>query len=174
MKHLPVWLFVPNLIGYVRIIAALWGFAAARDPSRWAEFFWCYAVSYSLDAVDGTAARRLKQTSRLGAVLDMVTDRFCTAGLLSVLGALYPSHHWVFTYLMILDIVSHWAQMYRRVTHRCGVVALLGAASMRFCSAVMFVVVLRLQQLSLIGLKHHGDSSYLDKRMPTECFVYCL
>ena len=114
-KMAPVWLFVPNLIGYFRILTGLWAFGAARDPSRWAEFFCCYAVSYGLDAVDGVAARKLKQTSRLGAVLDMITDRFCTAALLGLLAHLYPVYHWVFTYLMILDIVSHWAQMYRLV-----------------------------------------------------------
>jgi len=34
-----------------------------------------YAVSCLLDAVDGQAARALGQTSKFGAVLDMVTDR---------------------------------------------------------------------------------------------------
>jgi CDP-diacylglycerol--inositol 3-phosphatidyltransferase len=34
-----------------------------------------YGVSCLLDAVDGQAARALGQTSKFGAVLDMVTDR---------------------------------------------------------------------------------------------------
>lgn len=34
-----------------------------------------YAISCLLDAVDGQAARALGQTSKFGAVLDMVTDR---------------------------------------------------------------------------------------------------
>lgn len=34
-----------------------------------------YGVSCLLDAVDGMAARALNQTSKFGAVLDMVTDR---------------------------------------------------------------------------------------------------
>ena len=34
-----------------------------------------YSVSCLLDAVDGQAARALGQTSKFGAVLDMVTDR---------------------------------------------------------------------------------------------------
>lgn len=34
-----------------------------------------YVVSCLLDAVDGQAARALGQTSKFGAVLDMVTDR---------------------------------------------------------------------------------------------------
>lgn len=35
-----------------------------------------YSVSCLLDAVDGQAARALGQTSKFGAVLDMVTDRW--------------------------------------------------------------------------------------------------
>lgn len=34
-----------------------------------------YGVSCLLDAVDGQVARALGQTSKFGAVLDMVTDR---------------------------------------------------------------------------------------------------
>lgn len=34
-----------------------------------------YVISCLLDAVDGQAARALGQTSKLGAILDMVTDR---------------------------------------------------------------------------------------------------
>lgn len=34
-----------------------------------------YGISCLLDAADGHAARALKQTSKFGAVLDMVTDR---------------------------------------------------------------------------------------------------
>src|SRR5882724_7003147 len=34
-----------------------------------------YGISCLLDAVDGPAARALGQTSKFGAVLDMVTDR---------------------------------------------------------------------------------------------------
>lgn len=109
------WLYVPNLIGYVRIITGLAAFMYAFDKAQHGTFFALYAFSYLLDAVDGVAARALKQTSRFGAVLDMVTDRFCTAGLLAVLAHLFQEHplHYVFIWLMILDIVSHWAQMYR-------------------------------------------------------------
>ena len=113
MARLPVWLFAPNLIGYARILLALVGFPLAFSPTHWPLFYWLYGTSYALDAVDGVAARALGQTSRFGAVLDMVTDRFCTAGLLAVLVRLHPSYDWLFFYLLILDIGSHWVQMYR-------------------------------------------------------------
>ena len=42
----------------------------------------------------------------------MVTDRLSTAGLLAVLGMLYPRSYMAFLGLMFLDIFSHWFQMY--------------------------------------------------------------
>ena len=38
-----------------------------------------YVISCLLDAVDGMAARALGQTSKFGAVLDMVTDRYASS-----------------------------------------------------------------------------------------------
>ena len=103
---------MPNLIGYVRIALGIAAFSFAREPASWRWFFWLYFVSYALDAVDGVAARALGQTSRLGALLDMMTDRAATAGLLAALAALYPQHAFAFTLLLMLDVVSHWAQMF--------------------------------------------------------------
>lgn len=67
-----------------------------------------------LDAVDGHVARLYNQTSRFGAVLDMLTDRVATMMLMVVL-----THFWVtawarftFLFLISMDIVSHWAHMY--------------------------------------------------------------
>ena len=106
-----------------------------------------------LDETDGRAARTFNQSSTLGAVLDMVTDRqvpfskhclsacvsetyrrsciaeapeetaevesgndsssrkrrLATAGLLAVLGMLYPRSYMAFLGLMFLDIFSHWS-----------------------------------------------------------------
>ena len=42
----------------------------------------------------------------------MVTDRLATAGLLAILGLLYPRSYMAFLGLMFLDIFSHWFQMY--------------------------------------------------------------
>ncbi|KAJ7940697.1 CDP-alcohol phosphatidyltransferase-domain-containing protein [Mycena leptocephala] len=68
-----VFLFVPNLIGYTRIIlAGLSLHFMSYHPIRCTI---AYCVSCLLDAVDGHAARALGQTSKFGAVLDMVTDR---------------------------------------------------------------------------------------------------
>ena len=113
MSSPPVWLFVPNLIGYVRVLTGLASFYYALDEQRFWYFFYLYGFSYALDALDGVAARRLNQTSQFGGLLDMITDRCCTAGLLAVLAALHKDYFVHFVFLMILDIVSHWTQMFR-------------------------------------------------------------
>ena len=112
-----VFFFIPNIIGYVRIVTGLASLHFAFDSARWPWFVGLYLFSYALDAVDGVAARALKQTSRFGAVLDMVTDRFCTAALLAILARVRPEWSTTFLSLMVLDISSHWAQMYRCVVH---------------------------------------------------------
>lgn len=90
-----------------------------------------YGVSCLLDAVDGQAARALGQTSKFGAVLDMVTDRcvgdclgaeWCaytvgyhrctTAGLLCFLSSAYPTYALLFQFLIALDFASHYIHMY--------------------------------------------------------------
>lgn len=49
----------------------------------------------------------------------MVTDRVCTAAILLVLSHLYPEYRFFFTLCMMLDIFSHWVQMYSSLaTHR--------------------------------------------------------
>lgn len=69
----PVFFYIPNLIGYGRIILAILSFSMLSTSPSWAIslYFW----SCLLDAADGYAARYFGQTSGFGGVLDMVTDR---------------------------------------------------------------------------------------------------
>jgi CDP-diacylglycerol--inositol 3-phosphatidyltransferase len=101
-----VYLFVPNLIGYVRIILALISFYFM--PTDHVIATWSYIISSLLDAVDGHAARMLNQGSKFGAFLDMLTDRCATMCLLVVLCQFYPRWMFIFQLSMIIDIVSHW------------------------------------------------------------------
>ena len=120
-----VFLFVPNLIGkrqiynykificnlgYARVILAIISFYYLSKP---ALFLPLYAASCLLDALDGHAARILNQCSKLGAVLDMVTDRSTTAGLTAYLGHIYPQWMTGFLVLIGLDLSSHYMHMYR-------------------------------------------------------------
>ena len=94
----------------MRVAFALYAFAVSRsDPAR---CFFFYLASFVCDELDGRFARMFNQTSTLGAVLDMVTDRVATSCLLAVLCTHYPTLQPVLLALLMLDIFSHWFQMY--------------------------------------------------------------
>jgi len=105
-----VYFFIPNLIGYTRILLAIFGFYMCFEHP--AVFFFCYVLSELLDAVDGHAARYFKQTSNFGAVLDMVTDRCSTTALLVVLSNFYSSNILIWIVLICIDLTSHYAHLY--------------------------------------------------------------
>jgi len=105
-----VYLFVPNVIGYARILLALLSFwSMPTDPFRASL---CYLVSGLLDAFDGYAARLLNQSSRFGAMLDQLTDRCATLALLMMLGHFYPKYMLLFQLSALIDIASHWLHLH--------------------------------------------------------------
>lgn len=70
-SSLQVALFVPNLIGYARVLSALAAFYVAFDDH--VLFAWLYSISMGLDAVDGVAARAFKQSMCLLFVLTVMS-----------------------------------------------------------------------------------------------------
>ncbi|XP_053908986.1 CDP-diacylglycerol--inositol 3-phosphatidyltransferase [Cuculus canorus] len=109
-KEVNVFLFVPNLIGYARVVLAAAAFyLMPHSPGPAAA---CYVLSAALDAVDGHAARVLGQGSRLGAMLDMLTDRLCSLCLQLNLSLLYPRAAPLFQLSIAADIASHWLHMH--------------------------------------------------------------
>jgi len=112
--HENVFLFYPNLIGYVRVIlAAASLYIMPHHPNVCSVV---YGISALLDAVDGQVARAFGQTSKFGAVLDMVTDRCTTACLLTFLASTYPNWSLLFMFLITLDFSSHYIHMYASLT----------------------------------------------------------
>ncbi|KAJ1794339.1 phosphatidylinositol synthase 1 (CDP-alcohol phosphatidyltransferase1) [Coemansia sp. RSA 2399] len=116
LTYRDVFRFVPNLIGYTRVLLTC---AAAfsmyyKCPTT---MFLSYALSELLDAADGHYARKLGQCSKFGEVLDMVTDRCTTTILLTYLAELYNSRPLalVFNFITVLDISSHYMQMYSQL-----------------------------------------------------------
>ncbi|XP_063328599.1 CDP-diacylglycerol--inositol 3-phosphatidyltransferase [Pelmatolapia mariae] len=105
-----IFLFVPNLIGYARVVLALISFFL-MPCCPWPAVF-CYLLSALLDAFDGHAARALNQSTKFGAMLDMLTDRCATMCLLVNLSLLYPSYTFPFQLSMCLDIASHWLHLH--------------------------------------------------------------
>ena len=109
-RHENVFVYVPNLIGYARVVLASIALAYAFEDVPFA--LGAYFLSFVCDELDGRFARMFDQCSEFGKLLDMVTDRLATAGLLMVLSAKFPE--WFFTCLalLLLDVGSHWLQMY--------------------------------------------------------------
>lgn len=107
-----VYLFIPNLIGYVRAIAGVLAFYYYQDCG----IFWTlYFISYFLDCLDGYAARYFGQATRFGQMLDMITDRCCTACLFSVLASVYDEWNFVFQMLIALDVGSHYCHVFSQL-----------------------------------------------------------
>ncbi|EPS69275.1 phosphatidylinositol synthase, partial [Genlisea aurea] len=106
---LGVYLYVPNIIGYFRILLNVVAFAVCFRNKY--LFSVLYFISFVCDALDGWFARKLNQVSTFGAVLDMVTDRISTTCLLVILSQVYRPGL-IFLSLLALDIASHWLQMY--------------------------------------------------------------
>lgn len=105
-----IFLFVPNLIGYARVVLAFISFLL-MPCCPWPAVF-CYLLSALLDAFDGHAARALNQSTKFGAMMDMLTDRCATMCLLVNLSLLYPSFTFLFQLSMCLDIASHWLHLH--------------------------------------------------------------
>ncbi len=77
-KRLPVYLYLPNLLCYLRILLAVVGLYEAAVQSQVGQgsvfAVWIWIASCGLDAIDGPLARRLQQSSRLGVLLDICAD----------------------------------------------------------------------------------------------------
>ena len=111
-----IFLFYPNLIGYGRVITAfiaLW----FLPTNPWIAMC-SYIFSALLDAVDGHVARMFNQSTRFGAMLDMLTDRCALLGLVVGLTIFYPQYAFFFQLSAIIDVASHW--LFMVTTYFCG------------------------------------------------------
>jgi cardiolipin synthase len=76
--RVPAWLNVPNALTVARIFLAplfLWLYLAGDEDGALIAF----AVAAATDALDGLAARLLRQQTRLGAFLDAAADKLLAA-----------------------------------------------------------------------------------------------
>ena len=102
--------YLYNIAGYSRIILAIASLYYMPLHPRTCSIL--YSVSCLLDALDGVAARYFQQSTKFGAVLDMVTDRCTTACLLVFLASAFPRWSILFQGLISLDLASHYMHMY--------------------------------------------------------------
>ncbi|CAJ2510751.1 Uu.00g063760.m01.CDS01 [Anthostomella pinea] len=105
-----IFIFWPNIIGYFRIVLAI--ASLYYMPLHPQTCSLLYSISCLLDALDGYAARYFNQSTRFGAVLDMVTDRCTTSCLLVFLSSAFPRWAIIFQSLISLDFASHYMHMY--------------------------------------------------------------
>ncbi|XP_024881004.1 CDP-diacylglycerol--inositol 3-phosphatidyltransferase [Temnothorax curvispinosus] len=105
-----IFLFVPNIIGFGRVILALISFYFM--PTNYVIASWCYVVSSLLDAIDGHAARYYNQSTKFGAILDQLTDRVGTMCLMVTLCLFYPAYTFWFQLSMAIDIACHWIYLH--------------------------------------------------------------
>ncbi|KAK6955605.1 hypothetical protein Daesc_003247 [Daldinia eschscholtzii] len=105
-----IFLFWPNIIGYSRIVLAIASLYYMPLHPRTCSIL--YSISCLLDALDGYAARHFQQSTKFGAVLDMVTDRCTTSCLLVFLSSAFPRWAIVFQGLISIDFASHYMHMY--------------------------------------------------------------
>lgn len=101
-----VYLYIPNIVGYMRVILALSAFILSRRNIF--VFLIFYATSQILDAVDGWTARKFKQVSVFGQILDQITDRLSTSLLYLLNGNVYDEYLIVLGLIMIADIGGHY------------------------------------------------------------------
>lgn len=98
-----------NRVTVVRTVAAVaLGLGALVEGSA-VLLAAAYAVYWAGDVLDGWLARRLDEETRLGAVLDVLSDRACCAvlacGLVTLQPALWPALAVFLLQFMVLDCV---------------------------------------------------------------------
>jgi phosphatidylglycerophosphate synthase len=89
MPRLPVFLYIPNVLCYMRIIVAL---IALSQASHHPEYAVCLWITSALgDLIDGWFARRFQQTSTFGVLLDVIADNIWRSSVWMAVGANYKS-----------------------------------------------------------------------------------
>ncbi|XP_026192574.1 probable CDP-diacylglycerol--inositol 3-phosphatidyltransferase 2 [Cyclospora cayetanensis] len=102
-------LFVPNIIGYMRLVLLL---AAAFTADNFLWFMLLYGASQLLDIADGHAARTLQQVSVFGACFDQLVDRLSTCLLYTLNAIAYPRYGGGFFLLLLTDMGGHWLHFF--------------------------------------------------------------
>ena len=105
-KELPIWLYVPNIVGYFRLTFLLIGLLLIRSYPVYGSV--CFICNLFLDALDGQLARVVNQCSSFGAILDYTIDRISFASYVVLLATVYPSYVLILCICLNLDLTSHF------------------------------------------------------------------
>jgi len=148
-RPVPNWkvlLYVPNVIGYARILLSVWAlhtFVLAQCESSGpcqqdvtSRFVLHMLAAAFLDMIDGPLARQLKQTSQFGVYVDIIADNIWrTAGWMALaivqhqvawLCLVVVGTEWTtFFASQVVSLTKHNASKYQKViTQRAMVVAI--------------------------------------------------
>jgi CDP-diacylglycerol--inositol 3-phosphatidyltransferase len=113
---IPVALYVPNLLGYARIMLALAGLHASIQHPWTAFSLWI--LSASLDLIDGILARALKQTSKFGVLLDIGADNFLRSCVWVAAAVSNPAYLIPSTIILCLEWCTMLATQLHAEAHR--------------------------------------------------------
>lgn len=108
-------LTVPNVITFMRLgllPVLLWALAIRQYETA----FWLFVAASVGDGLDGWLARRLNQTSRLGALLDPIADKLTILGIAWILATEGILPVWIAALMSLRDlIIVAGALAYRQV-----------------------------------------------------------
>ena len=110
-----VLLYIPNLIDYLRAILMFISFLFMEK--RPILFLFLYAACAFLDALDGYFARKYRQTSKVGSLLDLLIDMMATTCLVMYLATTesYKKYTFLFQIWVFFTITGHWAHQYASI-----------------------------------------------------------
>jgi CDP-diacylglycerol--inositol 3-phosphatidyltransferase len=111
IMSLPVVLYIPNLLGYARILLSFVGLHFSPTNPGLAVGIWIFSAS--LDLIDGILARALNQTSSLGILLDIIADNILRTTVWIAASVDDPSYRFVACVVISLE----WTTMVSTQLH---------------------------------------------------------
>jgi len=160
---LPLFLWPPNVIGYVRVVTLI-AAIQAPDPSG-AYAIWMLTVSLVLDYFDGPCARRMNMCSQFGDLLDHYTDHatmmwlvYVTAGSTTIWGpinlAISAIHNLVaFVYMAAYGHYFKHTEKGNFVTKTIEANNYWNLASMLYCANCILLPVVKLSFAEKFNMK---------------------
>ena len=117
-------------------------------------------------------SRAFNQSTKFGAMLDMLTDRCATMCLLATLGTFYPSWLFFFQLSMTIDISCHWIHLHTTLLQVCVHCAYLYVTvSSHICSDVD-IVRITFNNILLIWFRARtATSSWMRPAIPSCEFI---
>jgi cardiolipin synthase len=142
---------LPNSITGIRLMgvpATIWFML----ENQWAAATWVFMIAALTDGLDGFLARRLKQTTAIGAALDTVTDKALSLSVLVVLTSFGLLPVWVALAIVIRDgVIVVGALAYRGMAGHLEIQPTLLGKANTFAEFAMLALVLGHQAAILPG-----------------------